>query len=83
MATSKGTDVVSKMETGKSDISAEVGAAQTAVATPILQRAVVSRIFNDLSLYTVEEFDEIRETLINPTRVYYATLSSHPTCAFQ
>ena len=66
MATSKGTDVISKMETGKSDISAEVSASQTAVATPILQRAVVSRIFNDLSLYTVEEFDEIRETLINP-----------------
>ena len=62
----KGTDVVSKMETGKSDISAEVSASQTAVATPILQRAVVSQVFNDLSLYTLEEFDELRETLINP-----------------
>ena len=61
----KGIDVLSKMQVGETRIDEELDAIITASDSPVLKRAVVVDVLNNLSARTTEELDELEKTISN------------------
>ena len=72
MAKRKGVDVQRKMATKRVDHSEEISDIANAPPSKVFLRAVVIELLNDISLRTLEEVEELSQTLVAPEQLKYA-----------
>ena len=76
MAKRKGVDVQRKMATKRVDHSEEISDIANAPPSKVFLRAVVIELLNDISLRTLEEVEELSQTLVAPEQLKYAPRNS-------